>query len=242
MKKIFAIVIALLLAASLISVIAAPSPTTSATVGGITVETEDGEEIDISKENSNAYVDVVHVHEAEQGSDLYEVGEQLKEGDKIKDNKLAEVLGEEFDNAKLIQLFTIEIVDYIDGNNLVVGNVIVNDDGTFTIENPKSVAVKEGTVVIKLDCPSINEDMNIRLVQKINGKWVQAEHVRVFNGYVTFDFDLAEDFGTVWALTVDKAPVSPPTGVQFDGIVYFAVFAIAVIGAVAVTRKYLAHK
>ena len=54
MKKIFAIVIALLLAASLISVIAAPSPTTSATVGGITVETEDGEEIDISKENSNA--------------------------------------------------------------------------------------------------------------------------------------------------------------------------------------------
>lgn len=241
MKKISAIIVALLLISSLISVLAAPSPTTSATVGGITTETEDGEEIVIPKENTGVYVDITHVHEAEEGSELYDVAEQLKDGDKIDDKKLADVLGDEFENVKLIQLFSLETTSNIDGDNIVIGDISVNDDGTFTIENPKTVSAKGGKVVIKLDCPSVNENMNIRLVQKINGEWVQADHVRAFNGYVTFEFDLGEDFGTVWALTVDKAPVSPPTGDQ-NGIVYFAIFAIAVIGTVAVTRKYLAHR
>lgn len=227
MKKIVTLLLVLLLASVFVTVFAAPSPTTSAVIGGITVET-DNDEIVIPKEDAGAYLDITHVHDAKAGTDLYEVGEQLKKDDKFDDKKLSDVLGEDFDNSKLIQLFTIELVGNIEGDSI-------------TIENAGTVTAKDGKVVIRLDCPSVNEDMNIRLVQKINGQWVQAEHVRVFNGYVTFDFDLGEDFDSVWALTVDKVPTSPATGENFN-VVYLAVFAIAVLGAVTVSRKYLVRK
>lgn len=241
MKKIFAVLLTMmLLASSLVMTFAAPSPTTSAVIGGMTAATEN-EEIVISKENVEAYLNITHVYDAVEGTELYEVGEQLKQDDKINDKNLVEVLGEDFDNAKLIQLFTISTTANVEGEAINVGDVLVNEDGTYTIENATTVSVTDGKVVVRLDCPSVNEDMNIRLVQKINGQWVQAEHVRAFNGYVTFDFDLGDDLGSVWALTVDKVPTSPVTGESLN-FVYFAIFAIAVLGAVTVTRKYRAHK
>ena len=242
MKKIFAVLLTtLLLAYSLVLVFAAPSPTTSAVIGGITIDTET-EEIVIDKDDADAYLDITHVHEAEEGSDLYNIGEQLKKDDKLNDTTLDDVLGDEFKDSKLIQLFTIDKTGNIDGDEIIVGDVVLLDDGSYKIENSKVVVDKDGKVVVKLDCPSVNDDTDIRLVQYVNGQWVQAEHVRVYNGYITFDFDLGVDLGSVWAVTVDKTPVSPATGDTFNSAVYFAVFAIAVIGTAVITRKYLAHK
>ena len=210
MKKILAIVLSLFILSALsLTAFAAASPATSATLGGITIET-DGTETKVSDDEINDYVSVTHVHEAADGSELDNIGNALSN-----DGKIAEVIGKEFEGDKLIQLFDVD----------------------FTDKLPEGF----DTVTLRIDSTTFTEDMNIILVQYINGKWVQNEHVRAYNGYITMTLDSSEIDG-IFGILVEKAPVSPPTGDSFSALPYVTVILLSLIAIGFATRKYLAHK
>jgi len=212
MKKIIAIVLsALLISAVAITAFAYPSPATSAKLTGLTIVTNDAE-TEVPESEVDDYAKIVHVHESTGGHDLYEVGQKL-----TNDGKIGEVMGEEYDGSKLIQLFNFE----------------------YTTKFPQPGDLI--SVTYKIDSSTFSEDMDIVLVKLSDGEWVQHEHVRAYNGYITITAE-AEELGTVWGILVTKAPVSPPTGDTFNAqpfalVILFSLFAIGFA-----SKKYFAHK
>lgn len=212
MKKNIAVILCTMLLATLfVSVLAAPSPSTSATLGDVVVETEK-EEIEIPADKVDEYVNIVHVHEAEEGENLYEIGQKL-----TNDSKIGEVIGEEYEGSKLIQLFGFE---YTENFNSIEGVI------RFTF---------------KIDSPTFLPDMNIILVKNVNGEWVQHEHTRLQNGYITMTVDY-DELDAVWGVLVEKAPVSPPTGDTFSALPFAIIITVSLVALGFATKKYLAHK
>lgn len=244
MKRIVSLLLIVLISMSVLTVLAAPSVTNQATVGDIEVPTVEGD-VTIPEEVAEEYVALINVHDARDGSILHEIGKQIKDAEKdnkFSDEKLGEVLGEEYEDQKLIQLFSIDTKkDKIKDNKIVLGDYIDNGDGTYTIENIRVVDLKDGRITMRIDIATVTEETELRLVQLKNGKWVQADHVRVFNGYITLQLDVNEDDGSVWAVTVGKPPVSPPTGEEIS-VIPAVLIALAGFGIALTTKKYLAHK
>ncbi len=244
MKRIISLFLIALMSMSVLTVLAAPSVTNPSTPGGIIVPTEEGDE-EIPAEVVEEYVALINVHDARDGSILHEIGKQLKKEEKdnkFSDEKLGEVIGEEYEDQKLIQMFSIDTKkDKIKDNKIVIGDYTANGDGTYTIDNIRVVDIRDGRITMRVDIATVTEHTELRLVQLKNGKWVQADHVRVFNGYITFQLDVNEDDGTVWAVTVDKPPVSPPTGENVS-VIPAILIALAGFGIALTTKKYLVHK
>ena len=243
MKRIVSLLLIVLISMSVLTVLAAPSVSNQATAGDIEIPTAEGVET-IPEEVVEEYVALINVHDARDGSILHEIGKQIKdaEKDKFSDEKLGEVLGEEYEDQKLIQMFSIDTKkDKIKDNKIVLGDYTDNGDGTYTLENIRVVDLKDGKITMRIDIATVTEKTELRLVQLKNGKWVQADHVRTFNGYITFQLDVNEDDGSVWAVTVAKPPVSPPTGEEIS-VIPAVLIALAGFGIALTTKKYFAHK
>jgi hypothetical protein len=223
MKKLTAmIVFSVLMCALLVTAIAAPSPTTSATVGGIVIESNK-ETIEIPKEDLGEYVEITHVHEAKEGSDLEKIGEALSTDDKI-----ADVIGGEYDGNKLIQLFEIATSDKIEGTTIKI-------DG-------KVIELKDGKFVITIDAPSFTENMNVIVSLFKNGQWVQSDHARAFNGYLTIELNSIDELNSIYAVMVEKPIVSPPTGETANTTAFVALVILSLFGIALATKKYLLSK
>ena len=258
MKKITALIlIAVLALTSIVASAAALSPGAEVNPGGLIipgVKVEDGdpddpdtpaetEDVVISQEVINQYVDVINVHDASEGSILHEIGKQIKKNEKDKkfdEEKVSEMLGEEYEDQQLIQLFTVETKkDKIKNNQIVLGDFIPQEDGSVVLENIRVVDITDGKIIMRVDVSSVTENSELRLIMNKNGKWVQAEHVRIYNGYITFQLDINEDDGAVFAITSDKKiPTSPPTSDTANLMIPAIVIAVAFLGIAVVTRKY----
>ncbi len=237
MKKIIALItLTLILSLSLITVFAVPSPSTSADFEDVTVILPDGTEYEVPKEHFDGYLDVIHVHEAEEGSDLDNVGKDLST-----DGKIADEIGEEYKDHTLIQLFTFERKgDFKDGK-LELGDFISNEDGSYRIEGAQIIDVSDAKFIVRINIPSLREDDEIAIFVK-RGEWAQAEHVRVFNGYLTIEISDISDFESIYALLAEKAPVSPPTGDSYTAL-WFALATVTFVFVAAWSvRKYRFEK
>ncbi len=226
MKKIIALICTfLILSLSLITVFAVPSPTSAAKVDGLTIIVGD-EEYVIPEDLLDGYLKIVHVHDAKEGSDLYNVGKDL-----ATDDKLEKEFGEEWKDHTLIQLFTFERGGKLSGDKVEIGDFIENENGTFTIENAELVDVDDAKFIVRINMPSVKEGDNVTVMIK-KGEWAQAEHVRVFNGYLTIEVSSVEDIDAIYATLAEKSPLSPPTlvnsNIAFLTVAFFAFAAIFV--------------
>ncbi len=236
MKKIIALVtFSVILSLSLLTAFAVPSPVTSAKIGDLVI-TVDGVDYVIPEEVIDEYLDIIHVHEAEEGSDLHEIGQDLSTDDKLRDE-----LGEEFSDYTLIQLFTFEMSDDFSDGTLELGEFVNNGDGCFDIENGKNVDISDAKFTVTIYMPSLREGDDISvLIHK--GEWSHSEYVRVYNGYFTIDLSGIGDFDAIYAVLTEKAPLSPSTGVaSYTAFLTVAFFAFATVLVWSV-KKYRFEK
>lgn len=235
MKKITAIVVlSLMLSSLLVFAYAAPSPTTAAKIGSLTVEI-DGTSIEIPSEYSEDYLSILHVYEATEGTALYNIGLQLSD-----DSKISSVIGREYDGFKLVQLFSFVKTGKFYGSNLILSDYVLNDSGLYTVQNSRTVNVKDGKFTVNVYSPTFSEDSKVTLMKYDDGEWTKHGRFYAHDGYISITLTF-EELDASWAVLFDKAPVSPPTGDTNNLFLFAGMLTVSIFALAWASKKYLAH-